>query len=79
LLSVTFKILSQYFSCEFDIAIMFEFALSKFSHSKDIVAGVTTLTTSLFTIHLSFGSETCSAIATLYQASIKTGKYLSLA
>ena len=53
--------------------------LSKLSHSNDKVDGVTILTTSLLTIHFNFGSETCSTIATLYQAWIKIGKYLSFA
>jgi len=49
------------------------------SHSRLSVAGVTTLTTSLFTIHLSVGSDICSTIATLYQAFTKIGRYFSLA
>jgi hypothetical protein len=49
------------------------------SHSRLRVAGVTILTIFLLTIHLSFGSEICSAIATLYQALTKSGKYLSFA
>jgi len=44
-----------------------------------MVDGVTTLTTSLFTIHFNFGSETCSANATLYQAATNNGKYFSFA
>jgi hypothetical protein len=38
------------------------------SHSNSRVDGVTILTISLLTIHFNFGSDTCSAIATLYQA-----------
>jgi hypothetical protein len=49
------------------------------SHSSHIVEGVTILITSLFTIHFNFGSETCSAKATLYQAFMSIGKYFSLA
>jgi hypothetical protein len=64
---------------ELEIEIILEFGFSYVSHSKEIVAGVTTLVISLFTIHFNFGSETCSAIATLYPASIKRGKYLSFA
>ena len=77
--SLKFKTESQNFHLFSEIDTILLFFASYHSHSSQIVAGVTTLTTSLFTIHFKFGSETCSAIATLYQASINWGKYFSFA
>jgi hypothetical protein len=49
------------------------------SHSNSSVEGVTILTISLLTNHFNLGSDTCSAIATLYPAFINWGKYFALA
>gem|GEM_PF-2463572 len=79
LFSPKFKILNQNILFVLLIDIIFEFDVSYFSHSNQIVAGVITLTISLFTIHFKFGSLICSAIAILYHASISIGRYFSFA